>query len=290
MAAETNANDLIRDFVRSTLFVIVVYKQALDECESYRSLNASLAAYGLTAADVFVQDNSPSGSNRAGDLPPSIRYLHDASNPGVSKAYNRAAEYAQTAKKKWLLLLDQDTHLPVETVARYADAAHNDSTGLLAPRLWESGRLFSPCRYYFGRGFPLGNICSGEHALRHRNLLNSGLCVSTHLFRQTGGYDEAIPLYFSDFEFVNRVRMLQPTFRVVDLDCRHTLADVHGRDVAAALRRFEYYAAGAAASAKTIPSMMMLWIGVALRAAKLSVRFRKPRFLWVPLKNFRRAA
>lgn len=276
----------VKRFTASLLAVIVVYQQRLADSRSFQSLRVAAAAASMQV-DLFVYDNSPAAQSPPSDPAFAIHYRHDPSNPGVSKAYNAAADFAAETGKTWMLLLDQDTMLPPNTFAAYA-AATNMDQALLAPRLWENGRLYSPCRYFFGRGFHLRNISAGSHSLDHRNLLNSGLCIRLDLFERAGRFNEKIPLYFSDFEFINRVRHVAPTFAVVDLDCQHTLADVRGRDLAAAQRRFRYYAAGAATSAGSFVDRFVLACGVGLRALKLTLTFGSVSFMGIFLRDFRR--
>ena len=77
--------------------VIVLYRQSLDRCPSYRSL-------GFPANDSFLIlcDNSPQPQ----PVPPSAAYIHNPHNPGVSAAYNQAARLALQKDCTHMLLAD----------------------------------------------------------------------------------------------------------------------------------------------------------------------------------------
>ncbi len=70
----------------TTLIVIVIYKQALDACDSFQSVVKMRV--DMAPLDVFVYDNSPTSQKPDSYSNINIKYVHDPENSGVSKAYN----------------------------------------------------------------------------------------------------------------------------------------------------------------------------------------------------------
>jgi len=83
-------------FFSDVLGIIVLYNTRVTESKTISSLNEALTISN-TYLDVIVYDNS---LNRTADKNNfkygrlNIRYVHDPSNAGVSKAYNWGAKYA----------------------------------------------------------------------------------------------------------------------------------------------------------------------------------------------------
>ena len=89
------------------------------------------------------------------------------------------------------------------------------------------------------------SISPGVHNTARISILNSGMLIDTRAFRETGGYDDNIPLYFSDFAFMDRYRRLYDSICVVDAECRHDhFFDDKSADTGAALERFGLYCRG----------------------------------------------
>lgn len=204
--------------------VIVLYNKRLKESETVISLNKSVQ-HSSVMLDMIVYDNSLLSdlTNSEVFIYDSLRihYFHDASNPGVSKAYNFAAKVAKQLNKQWILLLDQDTTFPLESIEKYVQAIHQlPDIKLFSPILkLGTGNIFSPCRYYFKRGFGLKNITIGINSFQHISPLNSGMLIDLDSFGATGGYNENVKLDFSDFQFIERFKKMYSYFYVLDLIC-----------------------------------------------------------------------
>jgi rhamnosyltransferase len=235
--------------VHGILAVVVIYNSRIEESETLNTLNKSLESTS-DYLDVVVYDNSldsdlVNGSVfRKGFL--NIHYFHDASNPGVSKAYNIAASYGEFLEKSWLLVLDQDTSFPVDTFSKYISAVKNNfALKLFVPVLkLADGRILSPARYWCKRGFGLKRISLGLHEFNHLSPLNSGMLISLDAFTAVGGYDERVRLDFSDFMFIERFRKRFSEFFVVDVVGVQGFSDEE-RNVGKLNERFGWYCEGA---------------------------------------------
>lgn len=262
------------------LAIVVIYNTAVNESLSLRTLEDN-----KLKLDVVVYDNSPVPFLKNAGNPfryLQINYLHNPSNPGVSTAYNYAADLGRKMNKRFLILLDQDTKLPSNALTTYLEAINSyPSHHLFAPRLNFQGKLFSPCKYLFKRGYHLKNITAGEHSLRKMNFLNSGLLISLVMYTQVGGYDESIKLYFSDFEFIDRVKMHLDAFILLNIEYEHELSSGDRSDKEKAITRFTFFCRDGRSAAKSGIAWVQYCLTIGLRAFKLSIYFKDTKFLCI---------
>jgi rhamnosyltransferase len=272
-------------FIDQVIAVIVLYRTDLLRSQTFTSLGKSL--HDLNAVlDLVIYDNSPEKNayvDASSLVPWRIHYIHDPSNPGVSKAYNEGFKLGRTLDKCWLLLLDQDTWFPPDALATYAQAtAETPDCALFAPMLVaDGGSLLSPCTYRFKRGFTIADssqVKPGRQTLINRSLLNSGLLISMDAIERIGGYNPTIRLDFADFDFIERYKKLFNSYVLIDMRCVQSFSG-ESTDLAASLRRFAFYCQGARYSIRTPLDALMLALVCLTRGLKLSMRFRTVRFL-----------
>jgi rhamnosyltransferase len=258
-------------------------------CHTFLSLTESLKNLGLRM-DLVIYDNNPGD----GRLPIenfdcwNITYIADSGNSGVSKAYNKAAEIAGQRFKKWLLLLDEDTDFPINTIAAYLSAITlRPGEQLFAPvMLTQHNQIISPCTFRFMRGFYAAEAHPGVNSLKGKSLINCGICIKLDAFKQLNGYNEAIKLDFSDHDFIRRFKThISDSFVVIDLWVKHRLSTSTRNSVAADLKRFSYYLDGSGYFSKTPAESIMMNLNVLLRSLKLSVVHRDAVFFTRAIKN-----
>lgn len=270
--------------IEGILFILVIYKKRLNESDSFTSLVDSLKNTHLNI-DIFIYDNSPSAMILQEELSGGnwkIHYVHDETNPGVSKAYNEGFRLGKKMNKKWLLLLDQDTKLPKDAIIKYCRALQdNGEYSLVAPILVSTnGIIYSPCNYFFKRGFPMKSIEIGLVKARRKSLLNSGLLISMDIFEKVGGYNEKLKLDFSDFEFLDRYRKISDQFFIINTECIHELSS-NEEDMRLSITNFTRYCKGLKIYiVADFDSFCLLCITL-IRACKLSFRFRSIDFISV---------
>ncbi len=192
---------------------------------------------------IFVYDNTPSHSQDVNTLDPRVEYIHDPSNPGVSKAYNVGGEYAIANSFDWLLILDQDTVLTSDLINSYISAHKNDSNiKLFAPYLKTmKGSPCSPCRIFFKRGFPLSKVQGSRRlSLKKYAPINSGILINTELFHSVSGYNEKVFLDFSDFQFIERLSEKIDYFFLLDYTLEQDFSN-DSDDLSKLLKRFSLY-------------------------------------------------
>lgn len=272
----------------SLLGVVVIYNIIIEECQTLMSLNKSASFIGQTL-DIVLYDNSsmPQRNDTLQFSHLRCIYYHDSTNPGVSKAYNYAAGEASRMKKEFILLLDQDTLFPEETLIRYLEGINAyPNHHLFCPILQTKNGVFSPTKYFFRRGMKWANVKPGIHLLKNRNVLNSGLLVNLEVYQGIGGYNEQIELYFSDFDFVNRYKQRYQEMVVINLICFHSLSDFDNVDVYSAIKRFKHYVRGSYYSILNYTDYVYLFITILSRSVKLSLRYRNLQFLKIFFKQY----
>lgn len=261
------------------LAVIVLYKQHINESSSLKTLSQSLAEHD-EVIDLVVYDNSPTFSTGINNFQYNknlkiVKYIPDKNNSGVSRAYNAANNIAKSLGKKYLLLLDQDTSFSLNFVK---ELAANIKAGydLLFPFLRSSENIISPCNYILGRGsyLPVNRQFSGIHNIRKTNFLNSGAVISISLFNTTGGYDERIPLYFSDFNFFNRAKRHCKTYYVLNSFCEHSMASNDLSDTDKFLYRYKDYCEGGILCYDSLIGRSLMIINIIARSLKLSIKMK----------------
>lgn len=254
------------------LVVIVLYKERLEDALPFKAVkNANV--------NCFVYDNSPFSDTELEDYS-FVKYVHDPSNPGVSMAYNKGAEFARAEGKEWLLLFDQDTRLPEGFFMKLLLQMKGASSGLYAMKLFKENTLISPCGYKYKRGFSLKNINEGRNSLKNISFLNSGLLISRELFDKAGGYDESVPLYFSDFIFINRLRTVTNSYTLLSIDLFHSLSSNDMSNLVLFKGRYSLYLKGIKESIKSErKGSFYYYISSLLRAVKLTINLKDAYYL-----------
>jgi GT2 family glycosyltransferase len=261
------------------LTVIVLYEMKLQEAPAYQTLTRALE-FANQSGHLFVYDNSSTAQPISIAERWQVAYRHDPTNPGVSKAYNRSASYARDAGKKWLLLVDQDTDFPEAIFSQYVAALNmNPEHGLFVPLLRDGYGFVSPFKFIFGRGVRLQRAITGRHPLKNLRFVNSGLVISLSVFERARGYDERLPLDFSDYAFIDRLSKVSEHFIVVDAVCHHSLSSGENKSIASGHERFRLFCSSAVLFCQIVTPAPLLWWLVLPRAVKLSLRWRDLRFL-----------
>lgn len=276
----------MEQFAKSLLIIIVVYKRPLEDCESFMSI-VELQTDDFPL-EVFIYDNSPQAQNVINHENINITYLHDPQNSGVSKAYNEGVKYAAENRKKWVLLLDQDTKLPKCILEKYWSAINeNPYIDLFVPILkLNGGTIFSPSRYKFKRGFFLENIEVGKHSLYRYAPVNSGMMLRTSAFLDVGGYNDEVQLDFSDFQFIERFRKKHPDFFVINAECGHDFSNDES-SLESQSMRFRSYCEGARnVENKSHWDWHQYNIVVFIRALRLTLRYRNTGFIGTYFRKF----
>ena len=272
----------------SLLIIIVLYKKTIIESASFVSIQKQLKSAGLIDNLTFYfYDNSPTKYN--GEIPPNCFYVHDKDNGGVSKAYNWGAKFAKKNGIRWLLLLDQDTAFPVNYLEYLSNAIkQNSSFHIFVPRIFveELDKYISPGRVSLHRTIPHKNEYKGVNKTSDMSVINSGLCISTNLFWQVGGYEEQVYLDFSDTCFWEKVRKYEKYFYILDINVSQDFSALE-RDSYKARERFKHYCVCARNYPKSnFLNKLTFLILIMGKTIKMSLRYKSIDFFKIMTNKY----
>lgn len=207
--------------------VLVLYKVALADSPSYRSLMDALACEPdfRDRLHLMVCDNSPVACSLPADF--TGTYHHQPGNPGLAESYNRALHAAETADAAWLILLDQDTTLTPEYLRRTGQLTQQfrDDAGVVAlvPRLVQHGQVHSPHGgLRRGETAALPDGFSGLFPGR-LHAFNSGAVLRMSALRAIGGFPADFWLDFLDHATFHLLQQ-QGRMYVMDVQLEHELS------------------------------------------------------------------
>lgn len=231
------------------LIVVVVYNRSIENVKIINDiLNKQLGI------ELYVYDNS---------LVPDVsfitqivaerqcRYISDPSNPGVSKAYNLAFEYAISKNKRYVLILDQDSQFELFFLEKYFNAIQRYGDSFIySPSVCDAAKTknYSPAKL---KNF-VGHSEVYEQKLApiitdifQRSVINSGLIIPVSIFTKVGGYNSKIKLDFSDVYFIEMYKRFNMSVVLVNVELLHSLSGDEGVNRNAELSRFKFYCEGA---------------------------------------------
>ena len=183
--------------------IIVRYKTLIEDSQTLQSVVAEFAQHPdlLSQIGVMIWDNSPSPIEDFA-LPFPVEYRTTGANVGVSGAYNHGLKFAREQNCPWMLLLDQDTALPLgflRQMVQYAtDLSARREIAAVAPIVADGGRFISPNTLGWLRerlvtppaqGVQKGTVIP----------INSGALIRVSDLIEAGGFNEDFWLDYSDY-------------------------------------------------------------------------------------------
>lgn len=271
----------------SILVVVVLYNQTIGQSRALNCLKSNTLPENINVK-FFIYDNSSSEQTN-GLLSEKYYYQHDQSNPGLSKAYNTACEYAIKNKFEWIILLDQDTWLPDNFYTEYIQAIRDNNDIKIFSSLVEigsSGIYLSPAKYGLKKINPSEKKYIGRRSLFDIGIINSGMCINTNAFKEIGGYHNDVYLDFSDFYFIEKLREKYPIVGIIDIVLKQDFSGLE-TNKHKQLTRFRNYCKCAKAYPKeSLKDYIEFLILVGGRAILLCFRFSTLKFLKIFMNNY----
>jgi len=262
--------------------VVVLYNCLLSDSESINSLHESLVSENLEL-DIVVYDNSKFSNFQNENYMYShfrIHYYHNKDNPGVSSAYNYGAKICGELGLGYLLLLDQDTLLPISAIQVYSNAIRDwPQVGIFVPKLYVGEHLMSPCISVMKKSFELNDVNPGTKSLSFKSFFNSGILISLDIYNTAGGFNEKVKLYFSDFNFVERLKKIRSNFVLLPISCVHHLNSNNENNFELFLNTFDLYLDGAFYAGESKSHQIQFLVLSFARSIKLSFKYRNDLFV-----------
>ncbi len=199
---------------------IVMYNKKMSDCLSRYSASRLLERYGSDKTRIIIVDNSEPTFDRGDEnelkeivSKHGIAYICPGENIGLSKAYNKALEYALhdsvDTSKDFLMLLDDDTSLSYEYMHElyevYKDESSKDSDINVITGLIESGgRPMSPI-YRFVFSYHEKNCITEPGVYQDASCISSGMAVRLNALEKVGGFEESLFLDMIDYTLMYRL-------------------------------------------------------------------------------------
>lgn len=194
--------------LKDLFFVVVLYKTSLEDSKTINSLGNIIKEN----SNLFVFDNSPVRQYENENFQFksfTVCYYHDATNPGLSTAYNSALDECSKSNKKWLLLLDQDTTFTkeyLEEIERLDYDKIPDKVVAIIPRVisLSDRRSIAPVKMF------LGGICrpvDAEGGVVNIPIsgINSGTILSVSYMNTIGGFSTDYTLDMLDHWYFRKI-------------------------------------------------------------------------------------
>lgn len=178
-----------------------------------------------------------------------------------------------------MLLLDQDMSFPFLFLEKLYEAVmHYPDDVAFVPVLRDASGILSPFRWQWGGGKRIP-VKRPVLPLRTHCFVNSGLLIACDAFTAAGGYEETIPLDFSDIAFAEKLKKIRPRFVVTDIVLEHSFSGTSKASLSETLKRYRFYCKGALNMGKTFGSYPVYYIRALLRGIRLSMIFRTTLFM-----------
>jgi len=183
------------------LAVLVIYNCKIEKSDTLNSLVSNYQRNPEIFGDfeLIIYDNSQAGQNIYITIPFKFQYFHDKDNKGLAVAYNYSLNKAIENSNNWILLLDQDSVLPVDFIddlsSKVATVCENPAVMALVPKMRFKKAIFSPTKVYFG-GIVRSLDSQHKGICKTNNVfaIGSGCVVRTSFLQKIGGFNEKFPI------------------------------------------------------------------------------------------------
>lgn len=270
---------VFNQFIEDSLIVIVIYQTPIQDTIAWRSLiNSTDQTLFIYLFDNSIQEQLPPVSTH------SVQYHHSKLNVGVGKAYNEAWKVANQLRKKWMLLLDQDTEITTELINAYQQSINQfPSTNFFSPRITDRRGLLSPFRYHNGISRRLSEVGSGVASFKAIRVINSCSLIDTGLFNSVSGYEELLPLDHSDIFFQEKLFRSGNSFVIVDATVQQEFSGSASSQLAS---RYQIFCTSCVTMSRlTGYTLNFVWVSLK-RAVRLSITSGNLKFIGVFLKTW----
>ena len=195
---------------------IVIYNKKISDVLSKYSAKRLLEKHGEKKTRIIVVDNSDKrvyvDDSELTDFVAThgIVYIKNEKNLGLSKAYNKAVEYAlhdsRNPKFDFLMLLDDDTEITYDYIREIykeykAPSRVNDGVNVITGLIESGGVPMSPVRR-FTFNYKKSNCINKPGIYDDIMCISSGMAVRLDAIEKVGGFEESLFLDMIDYTFL----------------------------------------------------------------------------------------
>lgn len=221
--------------------IIVLYKNNLENSRTISTLGIFLNK----KVNLFVYDNSPEKQYQEEKFTYNnfdIQYFHDATNSGLSKAYNHALALAHDKNYTWLLLLDQDTYFTKEYVEAIELLQIDDfkNTAAIIPRVnsLNGGQQISPGKIL------LGGICRPlklKEGIVNSKIsgINSGTILNVEYLKLINGFNTNYTLDMLDHWYFRKIFSDGKDVFLLNAEIKQDLSVLEDFEKSVSIERYE---------------------------------------------------
>jgi GT2 family glycosyltransferase len=182
--------------------IIVLYKLAIEESKTVKSLKKALAnqSYLGHNLELLLYDNSPEMQDVDPDVFPNIKftYIHDKRNLGIATAYNFAFNMAKENGSNWLLLFDHDTEVTEDYVKHFGTLqSYETNVAAVVPIINYENTIISPVMSNTLRPLQAEKPSAGFQQTPVM-AINSGSLIRVEFLKEIDGFNNRFPLDYLD--------------------------------------------------------------------------------------------
>jgi GT2 family glycosyltransferase len=212
------------------LCVIVIYNRNIEESQSINSLLESYSANKepFEAFKLIIYDNSLEKHEILNTIPFEYEYVYKGNNDGVAKAYNYALNFSGEGFFDWLLLLDQDSSLPIDFVLNLVELVtkieSNKNIVAIVPKVFYRNKLISPSKILWGGIHrPIDEKYTGISTFPVTTI-GSGVLLRMPFLKEIGGFNEVYWLDWLDHWLFYTINTLGKKIYITDSVIEHELS------------------------------------------------------------------
>ena len=183
-------------FLNNSLqIILVLYKTKIDDSLCYQSLLRCIYELKIDF-ELLIYNNSPEIVIPQKE---NCVVINAKQNDMLAGAYNYALHKATTLKKKWLLLLDQDTELTSEYFKELSNILNSnisERVSAIVPQIQKGKRFIVPKTYFYkmGPSFFLKSVKDTGIYSKCLISINSGTILNIETMIELDGFSYKYPL------------------------------------------------------------------------------------------------
>jgi GT2 family glycosyltransferase len=176
--------------------ISVLYKCEIKNSKTINSLirNYNQNSKSFENFKLVIFDNGPFDQNDNLSLPFEFSYVINEDNPGLAVAYNYALDYGIINYFDWILLLDQDSVLPVNFIQELTDnlnlISEVSKIKAVVPKMYYQNHFFSPSKVLYGGIHRPININARGIYPAEIFAIASGCLIKISFLKKIGGFNK----------------------------------------------------------------------------------------------------
>jgi hypothetical protein len=263
--------------------LICLYNKDISDSATLQSLLK--AKDFLDDFKVFIWDNSidvinPDSLKFLKNNFKNLTYKHTPENTVLSKIYNYVIDDLEV--DSYLMLCDDDSNIPEHFFEILEEQIKsNPFINLFLPQIYSNALLVSPAKDYLITTSFIKYLKPGLLTSDYTTAINSGMVISSRVFRNGFRYNENLNFYGTDNYFMNQYSKNNESLIVLDSKFIHSLSFSASNDLKNKLRIFgEIRRANSIIYSKEFTKRQIVSFNNFVVAVKLCLKYKTLDFLF----------